>query len=58
MSQAGMDRGDLVIGTAIAAIFGTITMALTANQPLAVAPAMGSNVILTFVVVKQMGVPW
>jgi AGZA family xanthine/uracil permease-like MFS transporter len=58
MSQTGMDRGDLVIGTAIAAIFGTVMMALTANLPLAVAPAMGSNVILTFVVVKTMGVPW
>ncbi len=58
MSQAGMDRGELVIGTAIAAIFGCIMMGLAANLPLAVAPAMGSNVILTFVVVKQMGVPW
>ena len=58
MSQAGMDRGELVIGTSIAAIFGCVMMGLAANLPLAVAPAMGSNVILTFVVVKQMGVPW
>ncbi len=58
MSQAGMDRGELVIGTAIAAIFGCVMMGLAANLPLAVEPAMGSNVILTFVVVKQMGVPW
>ena len=58
MSQTGMDRGELVIATAIAAIFGSVMMGLTANLPLAVAPAMGSNVILTFVVVKQMGVPW
>ncbi len=58
MSGTGMDRGDLVIATAIAAIFGSVLMALWANLPLAVAPAMGSNVVLTFVVVKQMGVPW
>jgi AGZA family xanthine/uracil permease-like MFS transporter len=58
MSQAGMDRGELVIATAIAAIFGTVLMGLWANLPLAVAPAMGSNVIFTFVVVKSMGVPW
>ena len=58
MSQAGMDRGELVIATAIAAIFGTVLMGLSANLPLAVAPAMGSNVVFTFVVVKQMGVPW
>src|SRR5436305_1712872 len=58
MSQAGMDRADLVIATALAAIFGSVMMGLTANLPLAVAPAMGSNVIFTFVLVKQMGVPW
>jgi AGZA family xanthine/uracil permease-like MFS transporter len=33
-------------------------MGLLANLPLAVAPAMGSNVIFTFVIVKQMGAPW
>ena len=58
MSNAGMDRGDLVIATALAAIFGSVMMGLTANLPLAVAPAMGSNVIFTYVIVKQMGVPW
>jgi AGZA family xanthine/uracil permease-like MFS transporter len=58
MANAGMDRGDLVIATALAAIFGTVMMGLTANLPLAVAPAMGSNVIFTFVIVKQMGAPW
>ena len=58
MSAAGMDRGDLVSATALAAIFGTVLMGLWANLPLAVAPAMGSNVVFTFVLVKQMGVPW
>ncbi|MBE9607215.1 NCS2 family permease [Acetobacteraceae bacterium H6797] len=58
MSQAGMDRGDLVIATALAAIFGSVMMGLAANLPLAVAPAMGSNVIFAFILVKQMGVPW
>jgi len=58
MSNAGMDRGDLVIATALAALFGSAMMGLWANLPLAVAPAMGSNVIFTYVIVKQMGVPW
>ena len=58
MSNAGMDRGDLVIATALAAIFGSVMMGVLANLPLAVAPAMGSNVIFTFVIVKQMGAPW
>jgi len=35
-----------------------VMMGLWANLPLAVAPAMGSNVIFTFVIVKQMGAPW
>lgn len=58
MSGAGMDRADLVSATALAAIFGCVMMGLTANLPLAVAPAMGSNVIFTYVIVKQMGMPW
>lgn len=58
MANAGMDRGDLVIATALAAIFGSVLMGLWANLPLAVAPAMGSNVIFTYVIVKGMGVPW
>jgi AGZA family xanthine/uracil permease-like MFS transporter len=33
-------------------------MGVLANLPLAVAPAMGSNVIFAFVIVKQMGAPW
>ncbi len=58
MANAGMDRADLVSATALAAIFGSVMMGLTANLPLAVAPAMGSNVIFTYVIVKQMGMPW
>src|SRR5258708_800091 len=58
MANAGMDRSDLVIATALAAIFGSVMMGLLANLPLAVAPAMGSNVIFAFVIVKQMGAPW
>ena len=58
MSDAGMDRADLVSATALAAIFGCVMMGLSANLPLAVAPAMGSNIIFTYVLVKQMGMPW
>lgn len=58
MANAGMDRSELVIATALAAIFGSVLMGLWANLPLAVAPAMGSNVIFTYVIVKGMGVPW
>src|SRR5436305_13940015 len=57
MSNAGMDRADLVSATALAAIFGSVMMGLWANLPLAVAPAMGSNVIFTYVIVKQLNSP-
>lgn len=58
MSGAGMDRGQLVMATAMAAIFGSVMMGLLANLPLGVAPAMGSNAIFAGVLVKQLGVPW
>jgi len=41
MSTTGMYRGDLVIATGLAALFGSALMGLCANLP----PAMGSNVI-------------
>src|SRR5882757_2341991 len=58
MSNAGMDRSDLVMATALAAIFGSAMMGLCANLPLAVAPGVGSNVIFTYVIVQQMNAPW
>ena len=58
MSGAGMDRAQLVMATALAAILGSVMMGLLANLPLGVAPAMGSNAIFAGVLVKQLGVPW
>ena len=58
MAGAGMDRADLFSATALAAIFGSAAMGLAAHLPLAVAPAMGSNVVFAYVLVKQLGVPW
>jgi len=52
----GMDRGDLVIATALAAIFGSLMMGLTANLPLPWR-GDGSNIVFAYVVVKQMGIP-
>jgi len=58
MSAAGMDRGDLVIATGLAALFGSALVGLMANLPLAVAPAMGSNIVFAYVLVRSMGIPW
>lgn len=58
MAAAGMDRGDLVVATGLAALFGSVLIGLLSNLPLAVAPAMGSNIVFSYVLVRQMGIPW
>ena len=58
LSGAGMPRGGLFYATALAAFVGTLTMALLANSPLALAPAMGLNAYFAFSVVGVMGYSW
>ena len=50
-----MDRGGVLIATALAAFFGTIFMDLPANYPFALAPSMGLNAYFACTVVKSMG---
>ncbi len=58
LSSTGMPRGGLFYVTAIAAFTGTLAMALIANAPLALAPAMGLNAFFAYSVVKIMGFSW
>jgi len=58
LSSTGMDRGGVFWVTAIAAFIGTLTMALLANAPLALAPAMGLNAFFAYSVVSTMGYSW
>lgn len=58
LGEAGMDRGALLVATALAAGIGSILMGLIANLPFALAPGMGMNAYFTYVVVKGMGIPW
>ncbi|MBN9418505.1 guanine permease [bacterium SCN 62-11] len=58
LGDAGMDRGAVLIATALAAGIGSILMGLIANLPFALAPGMGMNAYFTYTVVKQMGIPW
>ncbi|PZX13017.1 AGZA family xanthine/uracil permease-like MFS transporter [Palleronia aestuarii] len=58
LSAAGMDRQELIITTGLAAIFGCLVMALTANLPVALAPGMGSNIVFAQIVVIQLGVSY
>ena len=58
LGDAGMDRGAVLVATALAAGIGSILMGLIANLPFALAPGMGMNAYFTYTVVKQMGMPW
>ena len=58
LGAAGMDRGAVFTSTCLAAALGTILMAILANYPVAVAPAMGHNFFFAFTVVLAMGIPW
>ncbi len=58
LSATGMDRGAVFTATALAAIVGTLLMALLANYPFALAPGMGLNAYFAFSVVLGMGYSW
>lgn len=55
LSATGLDEGALFIATALAAIIGTVAMALLANMPFALAPGMGLNAFFAYTVVLGMG---
>jgi AGZA family xanthine/uracil permease-like MFS transporter len=58
LSAAGMDAGAVFTTTCLITAFATILMALFANYPVAVAPAMGHNFFFAYMVVLTMKVPW
>jgi AGZA family xanthine/uracil permease-like MFS transporter len=58
LAAAGMDLGAVMVATCVASAFATLLMALLANYPIAVAPAMGHNFFFAYTVVVAMGVPW
>jgi adenine/guanine/hypoxanthine permease len=58
LSAAGMDFGAVLVATCLASGIATLLMGLTANYPIAVAPAMGHNFFFAYTVVVGMRVPW
>ena len=58
MSAAGMDSGAVFTATALAALLGTVLMAVFANYPFALAPGMGLNAYFAYTVVLGMGYSW
>ncbi len=58
LENAGIPRGPSVTATILAAVTGTTIMAFWARRPFAIAPYMGENAFIAFVVVKVMGYTW
>ena len=58
LSAAGMDPGAVLTATCLASAVATFLMAVLANYPIAVAPAMGHNFFFAFTVVAARGTPW
>jgi len=58
LENAGIPKGPSVTATILAAVIGTVIMALWARRPFAIAPYMSENAFVAFVVVKVMGYPW
>lgn len=58
LSAAGMDFGAVLMATCIGSAFACFLMALVANYPIALAPAMGHNFYFTYTVVLGMGIGW
>jgi adenine/guanine/hypoxanthine permease len=58
LGAAGMDAGAVFTSTCLITAFATVLMALLANYPVAVAPAMGHNFFFAYVVVLTMKVSW
>ena len=58
LSKAGGPPEALFTATALAAIFGSLAMALVANLPFAVAPGMGINAIFAFGIILTLGYSW
>ena len=58
LSIAGIPRGGVFVATALAAIVGTLLMAIMSNYPFVLAPGMGLNAFLTFGVCLGMGYSW
>ncbi|MBR7130726.1 MAG: NCS2 family permease [Lentisphaeria bacterium] len=58
LGETGMNQPGVLCATALAGFVGTMLMALMANYPLVLAPAMGLNAFFTYTVVKTMGYSW
>ncbi|BDF70401.1 xanthine/uracil permease [Oscillospiraceae bacterium] len=58
LGVSGMDTGAVFTATCLAAIIGTVLMALFSNYPFVLAPGMGLNAYFAYTVVLNMGYTW
>ncbi len=58
MGAAGVPVGGAFVATCVASAVACVLMGLTANYPIALAPAMGHNAFFTYAVVLGMGFSW
>ena len=58
LSAAGMDKGAVFSATVIAAVVATLTMAIYAKMPFALASGMGLNAFFAYTLVISMGYTW
>ncbi|MCL2774507.1 MAG: NCS2 family permease, partial [Oscillospiraceae bacterium] len=58
LSETGMSWDGVFVATIIAAVAGTLVMALVANVPYATAPGMGLNAFFTYTVCFGLGFKW
>ncbi len=58
LSQAGMNRGAVMVATCLSCALGTLLMGLLANYPVALAPCMGHNIFFAVIVCGLMGYSW
>ena len=58
LGAAGMDQGAVFTSTCVVTALSTVFMALLANYPVAVAPAMGHNFFFAYIVVLTMKTTW
>jgi len=58
LSQAGMDKGAVMVATCLSSALATLLMGLLANYPVALAPCMGHNIFFAVIVCGVMGYSW
>lgn len=58
LAAQGMDTHAVFTATTLAAIVGTVIMAVYAKKPFGLAPGMGLNAFFVFTICLTMGYPW